>query len=123
MKKLVSSAVVASVLALAFAADAKLAGTTFASGKIAVEWADITDPAQLKVIADGNFKDNLLPFAYDKDNPRATITQILKAAHTSVQKLRAGLTSNPAIARSLPLLAELGVGIRGLDGGEWQGNG
>ena len=27
------------------------------------------------------------------------------------------------IARSLPLLAELGVGIRGLDGGEWQGNG
>jgi Ca2+-binding RTX toxin-like protein len=91
------------VPAFGLTADAKLAGTTFASGKVGIEWADITDPAQLKVVADANFKDNLLPFSYDKENPRATITQILKAAHTSVQKLRAGLTSNPAIARSLPL--------------------
>lgn len=84
-------------------ADAKLAGTTFASGKVAIEWPDISVPSGLKVAADANFRDNLLPFAYDPENPRATITQILKAAHTSVQKLRAGLTTNPAIARSLPL--------------------
>ena len=84
-------------------ADAKLAGTTFASGKVAIEWPDISIPAGLKISADANFRDNLLPFAYDAENPRATITQILKAAHTSVQKLRAGLTTNPAIARSLPL--------------------
>jgi Ca2+-binding RTX toxin-like protein/nitrogen fixation protein FixH len=91
------------VPAFGLTADAKLAGTTFASGKVAIDWPDITVPSGLKVTADANFRDNLLPFAYDPSNPRATITQILKAAHTSVQKLRAGLTANPAIARSLPL--------------------
>ncbi|WP_421120939.1 hypothetical protein ACE2AJ_06535 [Aquihabitans daechungensis] len=91
------------VPAFGLTADAKLAGTTFASGKVSIEWPDITVPSGLKVAADANFKDSLLPFAYDAANPRATITQILKAAHTSVQKLRAGLATNPAIARSLPL--------------------
>ncbi|MEZ5182513.1 MAG: GDSL-type esterase/lipase family protein [Acidimicrobiales bacterium] len=99
------------VPAFGLTAQAKLAGVPFASGKVTIDWADITQPSLLKVDADAAFKDSLLPFAFDASNPRAAITQVIKAAHTGVSELRTALTNNPAVARSLPLTGKTAAEI------------
>lgn len=87
-------------------ATAKLGGAPIATGKVTIGWADLTaltGANSLQVTVDGDFTKTLLPFAFDPNNPRATITQLLTATHTGVSNLRKLLTTNPELIKALPL--------------------
>ncbi|HMJ78599.1 MAG TPA: calcium-binding protein, partial [Iamia sp.] len=100
----------AKVPAFGLLATAKLGGAPLASGRVDVVWNDITKlPGAtdgLTVSADAAFTNALLPFAFDPDNPRATITSFLTAAHTGVSNLRQALEEDADAVRALPLVGD-----------------
>ncbi|HEV7722075.1 MAG TPA: hypothetical protein VGO60_12355, partial [Iamia sp.] len=96
----------AKVPAFGLTATAKLGGAPLASGRVDVSWPDISDPRTLAVGVDTAFTGSLLPFAFDPDNPRATITSFLTAAHTGVSNLRLALEEDADAVRALPLVGD-----------------
>ena len=83
-------------------ATAKIGQQPLASGKVSIAWPDISNLSTLSIDADAAFKGSFLPFAFDADNPRATVTQILTAAHTGVKSLRNVIATDPELVKSLP---------------------
>ena len=96
----VNAAVPSTTLSIA----STIAGAPIAAGTVTVGWADVRVPSQLSVTADTTFQRTVLPFAYDPNNPVASISQIMKAARDAVVSLRGLVAGNGTTVADLPLV-------------------
>lgn len=91
---------------LAVAADA--VGIPLGSGSITLAWPsvpDTTGTGALKVTADQDFLDTALPFAFDTEDPRALISQVLTVTRETITKMRAAVADgNGTTTKPLPLI-------------------
>ena len=88
-------------------ATADAVGFPIAAGHVTLSWPTVSDPATLKVDADGDFTATALPFAFDTGNPRALISKVLEVTQKAVADLRARIADGDVTTtKPLPLIGK-----------------
>ncbi|HEY0890942.1 MAG TPA: Calx-beta domain-containing protein [Nocardioides sp.] len=104
----VTAAVNATVPSTTLTATADAVGLPVAAGSLRLAWPTVPDTAgagALQVSADEDFTDIALPFAFDTDNPRKLVTDVLTATRETVTRLRASIAAgNASTKQPLPLV-------------------
>ncbi|WP_244928303.1 Calx-beta domain-containing protein [Nocardioides sp. W7] len=104
----VRATVNATVPSTRLTAEANAVGIPLGSGSITIAWPsvpDTTDSGALKVSADQAFLDTALPFAFDPEDPRALISQVLTVTRETITRMRAAVADGDVTTTTpLPLV-------------------
>lgn len=106
----VTAKVNATVPSTTLSATADAVGFPIASGHVTFGWPTVPDTAgagALTVTADGDFTSTALPFAFNTDDPRALISQVLEVTRRAVTDLRARIADGDVTTtKPLPLVGK-----------------